>query len=88
MKGPTFLAPRSYRQRRDQDAARVLPIVGAVLFLLPVLWLAPGPEPDSTARGFFYVFAVWALLILCAVILSLRLRRSVAAAEEDNEETP
>jgi hypothetical protein len=72
-RAPLFLARRAYRQRRLADAARLLPLVGAFLFLVPVFWQpAATPVPD-TAPGGLYIFAVWALLILAAGLIALRL---------------
>ncbi|RVT85302.1 hypothetical protein DXV76_05910 [Rhodobacteraceae bacterium CCMM004] len=71
---PLFLARQTYRRRRLMDAARILPVVGAVLFLLPELW-ASGEGGASTARGGLYLLAVWILLIVVAAALSHRLSR-------------
>jgi hypothetical protein len=68
---PMFLERRSYRRRRLGDAARLLPLFGLVLILLPMLW-----SPDTTGAARLtawegvYLFAVWALLIGVAAILS------------------
>ncbi|MCL7465031.1 hypothetical protein [Phaeovulum sp. NW3] len=78
---PLFLARRSYRRRRMMDAVRLLPLLGAVLVMLPTLWQpAQTPEPD-TARGTIYLFAVWLFLILAAFGLS----RALGPALEDEE---
>ncbi|GLS87193.1 hypothetical protein GCM10010873_21670 [Cypionkella aquatica] len=37
-RAPLFLARAVYRQRRWRDAARLLPIFGLFLLLLPLLW--------------------------------------------------
>ena len=74
---PIFLERRSYRRRRMMDAARVLPILGALLFLLPLLW----PRPDLAEPGvpaslaFVYIFGLWAGLILVSALLSRSARR-------------
>ncbi len=59
-----FLERRTYRRRRLMDAARLLPIVGVLLFLVPLLW-APdrGDRARPPARA-IYVFAVWFGLIV------------------------
>ncbi|SPH17445.1 hypothetical protein DEA8626_00967 [Defluviimonas aquaemixtae] len=73
---PRFLARENYRRRRLFDAARLLPLLGLFLFLVPILWQpAATPEPD-TARGLIYLFAVWALLIVAAFLLARRLGRT------------
>lgn len=75
-KPPLFLERESYRRRRVADAARVLPVLGALLFLLPLLW-GPQTTPDpDTATGGLYVFIVWAALIAAAFLLSRRLAAS------------
>lgn len=71
-----FLERQGYRRRRLADAARLLPIAGAALLAVPLLW--PGPEagedgvPMSTA--FLYVFGVWLGLIVLAALFGLRAR--------------
>ncbi len=73
--GPVFLPPERYRQKRLLDAARLLPVLGAALFLVPILWGSPDPAPRvSNAAALLYVFAVWAGLILAAFLLSRALR--------------
>lgn len=74
---PVFLARRTYRRRRLVDAARILPVLGAVLFLLPVLLLAPGEEGRLSVRV-IYFFSVWLGLVACAAGLALSLRRGGA----------
>jgi uncharacterized membrane protein len=73
---PLFLARSGYRRRRLHDAARLVPVFGAFLVFLPILW-SPGetPEPD-TARDGLYLFVVWAGLIGAAALLAPGLRRS------------
>ena len=66
---PLFLARQSYRRRRLGDAARVLPILGAVLLLLPILWA----DSARTSGGLVYVFAAWAILIVIVAVVSHRL---------------
>ncbi len=66
---PLFLTRSTYRRRRLMDAARLYPMIGGVLFVLPVLW-ASG---SGTAAGVLYLFGVWALLIAGTAALSRRL---------------
>lgn len=79
-RAPLFLARRSYRRRRMHDAARLLPIVGAFLVLLPILWDPAESESRDTARDGIYLFGVWAGLILVAAAMAPSLNRS---AEND-----
>ena len=70
-----FLERRSYRRRRLQDAALILPVLAAVLFVMPLVGLATGPdESGSTRAAGLYFFGVWFLLILAAALLARRLR--------------
>jgi len=64
---PIFLGRETYRRRRLIDAARILPVVGALLFLGPML--GSGAAPRSTALGGLYIFAVWFGLIVMAALL-------------------
>ncbi|MFM2357064.1 MAG: hypothetical protein RLZZ528_2800 [Pseudomonadota bacterium] len=73
---PLFVARQAYRRRRMADAARFLPIVGVVLFLLPILWEpARSPEPD-TERGAVWLFTAWFILIVAAFGLAIPLARA------------
>jgi cobalamin synthase len=66
---PIFLERQSYRRRRLGDAAKLLPLVGLVLFCLPILW----SHSASTSGGLIYIFVVWALLIVAVLFVSRRL---------------
>jgi hypothetical protein len=79
---PLFLARRSYRRRRMMDAVRLLPALGAVLLMMPLLWHpADTAEPD-TAHGMIYLFAVWVLLIVAAFALARALAPALLLEEE------
>ena len=71
-KGPVFLERRSYRRRRLVDAARLVPMMGAALWLVPLLW----PDGAMSSTAMLYVFGVWAALIVLTVLLSRGLSRS------------
>ena len=62
---PLFLGQRTYRARRLGDAARLLPILGVLLFLLPLLI-----RPANPSTTFLYVFGTWGLLILVVAVMS------------------
>jgi peptidoglycan/LPS O-acetylase OafA/YrhL len=62
---PLFLARATYRRRRLRDAARLLPVVGVFLLVLPLFW----PE-GGAGRAVIFVFVVWALLIALAALLA------------------
>ena len=81
---PVFLERRTYRRRRLRDAARLLPVLGILFLLVPLLWSTGEEAPTSTARGFIYVFAIWLGLIVVAGLLSRRL----AEPENPGQEPP
>lgn len=69
-----FLERNSYRRRRLMDAARLLPLIGMFLWVIPVLWASGTDQAPATSFAIVYLFGVWAILILASVILSIRLR--------------
>lgn len=83
-RAPLFLQRGSYRKRRLRDAARMLPILGALLVLLPVLW-SPGETAQAdTAVDGIYLFAVWFGLVLVAALMAPGLAGE--SAEDEGEE--
>lgn len=62
------------------DAARLLPVLGAFLFCLPMLW-RPEAAGHSTADEGVYLFLVWALLIGVARLFAPGLVASSIPAE-------
>jgi hypothetical protein len=82
---PLFLARDSYRKRRLRDGARVLPIFGTVLFLLPLMWPA---VPQMVLAHWAYVFALWVALIGLAVILARGLGESETASSHEAANAP
>lgn len=77
--GPVFLAQHGYRRRRLADAARILPALGAVLFMVPLL----GGMGHSTSGGGLWLFSCWVGLIGCAAGLSRALGRRVEEAARE-----
>jgi hypothetical protein len=69
---PLFLGRKGYRARRLRDAARLLPVLGLVLVLLPVIW-APGVR--ALVGDAIYLFVVWLGLIVAAGLLGRGLKR-------------
>ncbi|MBR2658212.1 hypothetical protein [Yoonia sp.] len=80
-KTPVFLERANYRQRRLGDAARFLPLLGTVLWLIPLLWTRDGPEAPSNAGTITYIFVIWVVLIGLAALLSRVLRDTDPAAD-------
>ena len=78
--GAVFLERAGYRQRRLRDGLRMLPLLGLLLWFVPVIW--PEGEatgaPDTAAQGgagpTIYLFTVWLLLIALSAMLNARLR--------------
>lgn len=81
---PVFLARQTYRRRRMIDAMRVVPVLGLVLFFVPLLGSTAGPR--STAGGGMYLFAVWLGLIAVAALLVRLLARSPDGIGSDPHE--
>ncbi len=83
-----FLERQSYRRRRKVDAIKVLPFIGVLSFLLPVLWAGSG----TTANGLIYIFVVWGALIAAMAVLAQTIRRDVgperSRQESDDLEEP
>lgn len=67
-----FLERASYRQRRLGDAARCLPLLGSVLWLIPLLWQrdTDAAQSQPQAGGLVYIFGVWVVLIVLAAVLA------------------
>jgi hypothetical protein len=76
---PLFLAHDTYRRRRLMDAARILPVVAAVLMALPILWAPDTATERDTALNTVYLFTLWLALIAVAFVLSRALSRVMAA---------
>lgn len=83
---PLFLARHGYRRRRIMDAARVLPVIGAFLFLVPLLWSDGGGGDAHTGVGVVYLFTIWLGLILAAFAFSLSLRHDIANPDPPQDE--
>lgn len=81
-RAPLFLARAVYRKRRLRDGARLLPILGLFLLMLPALWAGPAPGGSD----WVYVFAVWAGLIALAAALSPGLAEPETDKPEDGED--
>jgi hypothetical protein len=82
-KRPLFLARAPYRRRRLRDAARLLPVLGVFLLLLPLLW-APQARMALTSGEVVYFFTVWLILIGLAAAFAAGLRGGEGAEDEDD----
>lgn len=72
-KRPLFLARAPYRRRRLRDAARLLPVLGSFLLLLPLLW-SPDSRMSLRSGDVVYFFSVWLVLIGLAAAFAPGLR--------------
>lgn len=82
-----FLERASYRRRRLMDALRLLPVVGVLLWMLPLLWpteagVGGDPDPVPMSRAVLYVFGVWLALICAAFAMWRGLWRADAPLED------
>ena len=76
-----FVERRTYRRRRLMDMARLLPILGALLFAVPLMWPNPDPYPAPDTHGgmmtsaaITYIFLVWGGLILASLAFGVAVR--------------
>lgn len=67
---PLFLPRPDYRLRRLVDAARLLPLFGGFLWLMPILWSPGETAARDTAPDGIYLFVIWAMLIAVAALLA------------------
>ncbi|HEV8034756.1 hypothetical protein [Yoonia sp.] len=83
-KPPVFLQKASYRQRRVRDAAKLVPVLGAVLWAMPLAWQDDAQGATTNASALVYIFGVWIALIALTAVLS-GLMRSIP--QQDHKET-
>ncbi|SLN60632.1 hypothetical protein [Pseudooctadecabacter jejudonensis] len=79
-----FLDKPSYRQRRLRDAARVLPVFGAIMMVLPLMWPRDTADQSLTSSGLIYLFVLWAVLVALAFAVSRVLPGDRAGDVADN----
>lgn len=68
---------RPKRKRPNQrlvDIARVLPVAGGVLILVPLLWPKNGGG-TLTSKAAIYVFLVWLVMIAAAAAVAWAMNR-------------
>jgi hypothetical protein len=76
-----FLERRTYRRNRLQDAARLLPVLGVILFFGPVFIGGAEDAGTSLAGWLVYLFIVW----LGLIVVTMAVSRALA---EDGPGTP
>jgi len=83
-----FLERRTYRRNRLQDAARLLPILGAALIFAPIFLrdTAEATEtvapPSDLSQWLIYYFVIWIGLIALTALVS----RSLTGGLDDRAE--
>lgn len=80
------------------DAVRLLPFLGLMLWMVPLLWPVPEILPDATPEhteptiamsvALRYLFGVWALLILATWALWWRTRDVASGEGADQADGP
>ncbi|CUK01853.1 hypothetical protein Q8W37_20510 [Shimia thalassica] len=86
---PVFLERQSYRRRRLIDSIRMVPIIGALLWAVPMLWPTSKDEAGAdvtTSDAFIYLFGCWLLLVICGFAFARFLKRS-GLEDVEREET-
>ena len=78
---PVFLQKASYRQRRLQDAAKLVPLLGVVLLIMPLAWQSDAAGETDNASALLYIFGVWVVLIVLTAVLSRLLRSEPALSD-------
>lgn len=79
---PVFLQKASYRQRRVRDAARLVPLLGLVLLIMPLTWLSD----RTNASALVYIFGAWLALLMLSALLSSLIRSDAPPADQDPSE--
>ena len=82
---PMFLARDPYRRRRLRDAARLLPVFGAFLMILPVLRSPPDAAPRVTSGDVVYFFLIWLMLVLAAAGFAPGLSAGEDAGKDEDD---
>ena len=80
-RSPLFLERQSYRGRRLVDFLRILPLIGGLLWAVPLLWPTGEDSSVTTSQAIVYIFGVWLLMVLSAAAVAVFLRRSGLSSE-------
>jgi len=48
----------------------MLPILGGILWTIPLMWRQQGEEAVSNATALLYIFGVWVFVIFCTALVS------------------
>ncbi|MGJ8589513.1 MAG: hypothetical protein ACSHXW_15290 [Yoonia sp.] len=83
LKTSVFLQKASYRQRRVRDAAKLVPVLGAILLAMPLAWQNDAPGETVNSSALVYIFGVWVALILLTAVLSSLIRSSTPPSDKE-----
>ncbi len=83
---PLFVARESYRRSRIIDAIKLVPVLGALLFLIPILNMSSGSA--TTFSGLLYLFLSWLGLIGLSAYLARRVMQKDVGSEGEMAESP
>lgn len=72
---PLFVERQTYRLRRVRDAARAWPVLGLLLWCVPLLWSIPGTTVPASSV-LIYIFLSWSVLGVGAAALLWALGRA------------
>jgi len=72
-----FLERRTYRLNRLQDAARLLPFLGAILIFGPIFIRDDGVGAPTLADQLVYYFVIWLGVIILTACVSHALMLSL-----------
>ncbi|SHI79340.1 hypothetical protein SAMN05444000_10378 [Shimia gijangensis] len=73
---PLFHERKSYRRRRLIDMIRMLPLIGAFLWAVPLLWPSGKDSATPTSLAIIYLFAVWLGMVLLGALLARLLKKA------------
>ncbi len=76
-----FFRNAVYRRNRLIDAARLLPFLGTLLFLMPAFLAG---DSAATARQWLYLFGAWIVMIVVAGLMARALKRNAADVEAED----
>ncbi len=73
-RSPLFLERQSYRRRRLTDLIRMLPVIGALLWAVPLLWPTGSESSTRSSVAIIYLFGVWLGMVLLGALMAWLLR--------------
>ncbi len=82
-----FLEPQPYRRRRLIDAARLLPVFGMFLLIIPPGLLRATKDANTTSM-LIYLIVVWAAMIFIAALLGRFMRATDAPSMPSSDVAP